>query len=69
MEFQDSVLLSNEENEVDLIDEEKKKNFTKELNILNNEIRKDLNKLSSCNNSKVSRNELLNYLQSKLPPK
>ena len=31
MEFQDSVLLSNEENEVDLIDEEKKKILQKNL--------------------------------------
>ena len=69
MEFQGSPLLSNEISGYDINDEEKNKNYSNELQILYNEIREDLNKLDSYNTGKVSENGLLNYLQSKLPPK
>ena len=69
MEFQGSPLLSNEISGFDINDEEKNKNYSNELQVLYNEIREDLNKLDSYNNGKVSENGLLNYLQSKLPPK
>ena len=67
MEFQGSPLLSNEISGIDINDEAKNENYTKELNILYNEIREDLSKLDSMNNGKVSENNLLNYLQSKIP--
>ncbi len=69
MEFQASPLLSNEISGFDINDEEKNKNYSNELQVLYNEIREDLNKLDSYNTGKVSENGLLNYLQSKLPPK
>ena len=69
MEFQGSPLLSNEISGFDINDEEKNKNYSNELQALYNEIREDLNKLDSYNTGKVSENGLLNYLQSKLPPK
>ena len=69
MEFQGSPLLSNEISGFDINDEEKNKNYSNELQVLYNEIREDLNKLDSYNTGKVSENGLLNYLQSKLPPK
>ena len=68
MEVQQSPLLSNEISGFD-IDEEKNKNYSNELQVLYNEIRQDLNNLDSYNTGKVSENGLLNYLQSKLPPK
>ena len=69
MEFQGSPLLSNEISGYDINDEEKNKNYSNELQVLYNEIREDLNNLDSYNTGKVSENGLLNYLQSKLPPK
>ena len=69
MDFQGSPLLSNEISGYDINDEEKNKNYSNELQVLYNEIREDLNNLDSYNTGKVSENGLLNYLQSKLPPK
>ena len=69
MEVQQSPLLSNEISGFDINDEEKNKNYSNELQVLYNEIRQDLNNLDTYNTGKVSENGLLNYLQSKLPPK
>jgi len=69
MEFQGSPLLSNEISGFDINDEAKNENYSKELNILYNEIREDLRNLDTTDSGKVSANSLLNYLQSKIPPK
>ena len=69
MDFQGSPLLSNEISGIDINDEAKNENYSKELNILYNEIREDLRNLDSMNTGKVSENNLLNYLQSKIPVK
>jgi hypothetical protein len=69
MEFQGSPLLSNEISGIDINDEAKNENYSKELNILYNEIREDLSNIDSTGLGKVSENNLLNYLQSKIPPK
>ena len=69
MEFQGSPLLSNEISGFDINDEEKNENYTKELQILYEEIREDLKKIDPYNTNKVSENALLNFLQSKLPPR
>ena len=69
MEFQGSPLLSNEISGIDINDEAKNENYSKELNILYNEIREDLSNIDSTGQGKVSENNLLNYLQSKIPPK
>ena len=68
MEFQGSPLLSNELSGFDINDEAKKDNYSKELKVLYDEIREDLNKIDPYNTGKVSENNLLNYLQSKIPP-
>ena len=47
MEFQGSPLLSNEISGFDINDEEKNENYTKELQILYEEIREDLKKIDS----------------------
>ena len=64
MDFQGSPLLSNEISGIDINDEAKNENYSKELNILYNEIREDLRNLDSMNTGKVSENNLLNYLLS-----
>ena len=69
MEFQGYTLLSNEISGFDINDEAKNENYSKELNVLYNEIREDLRALDSTDSGKVSANSLLNYLQSKIPPK
>ena len=69
MEFQGSPLLSNEISGFDINDEAKNENYSKELNILYNEIREDLRNLDTNDSGKVSANSLLNYLQSKIPAK
>ena len=69
MEFQGSPLLSNEISGFDINDEVKNDNYSKELKVLYDEIREDLKKIDPYNKGKVSENKLLNYLQSKLPPK
>ena len=67
MEFQISTLLSNEISGFDINDEVKNENYSKELNVLYNELREDLRVLDSTDSGKVSSNSLLNYLQSKIP--
>ena len=69
MEFQGSPLLSNEISGFDINDEANNENYTKELKVLYDQISEDLKKLDTYNTGKVSENGLLNYLQSKLPPK
>ena len=69
MEFQISTLLSNEISGFDINDEVKNENYSKELNVLYNELREDLRVLDSTDSGKVSSNSLLDYLQSKMPPK
>ena len=69
MDFQDSPLLSDEMSDTDSKDEEKNENYSKEINILHNEIIGDLRKLDSKNTGKVSEKNRLNYLQSKIPSK
>ena len=69
MEFQGSPLLNNEISGIDINDEAKNENYSKKLNILYNEIREDLSNIDSTGQGKVSENNLLNYLQSKIPPK
>ena len=68
MEFQGSPLLSNEISGFDINDEAKNDNYSKELKVLYDEIREDLKKIDPYNTGKVSENNLLNYLQSKIPP-
>ena len=60
---------NNEVEKNDNSNEKKIKNYSKELNILYNEIREDLSNIDSTGLGKVSENNLLNYLQSKIPPK
>ena len=67
MEFQGSPLLSNEISGFDINDEAKNDNYSKELKVLYDEIREDLKKIDPNNIGKVSENNLLNYLQSKIP--
>ena len=67
MEFQGSPLLSNEISGFDINDEAKNDNYSKELKVLYDEIREDLRKIDPNNIGKVSENNLLNYLQSKIP--
>ena len=67
MEFQGSPLLSNEISGFDINDEAKNENYSKELTVLYNEIREDLRRLDSLDTGKVSENNLLNFLQSKVP--
>ena len=67
MEFQGSPLLSNEISGFDINDEAKNDNYSKELKVLYDEIREDLRKIDPNKIGKVSENNLLNYLQSKIP--
>jgi ribonuclease HIII len=67
MEFQGSPLLSNEISGYDINDEEKNESYTKEVQVLFQEISEDLKKLDSYNTGKVTENSLFNYLQSRLP--
>ena len=54
MDFQDSPLLIDEMSDTDSKDKEKNENYSKEINILHNEIIGDLRKLDSKNTGKVS---------------
>jgi hypothetical protein len=65
--MQTNLLLSNEVSGLDVNDEAKNENYTKELNILYNEINQDLQKADITGTGKVSEEELLDYLQKKLP--
>ena len=67
MESKDSPLLNNELNDSD-IDEEINENYSKDLFILYDKIREDLSSLYSKYKGKVSENNLLNYLKTKIPP-
>ena len=58
MEFQGSPLLSNEISGFDINDEAKNENYSKELNVLYNEIREDLRALDSTDSGKVSANNV-----------
>ena len=69
MEFQESPLINIEVSGYDINDEAHTAHYTKELGVLYDEIFNDLSKIDNYNTGKVSENSLLNYLQSKLPPK
>ena len=66
--MQGSPLLSNEISGFDANDEQKNEQYTKELSVLFNEIIEDLQKADISGTGRVSEEELLDYLQSKLPP-
>ena len=66
--MQGSPLLSNEISGFDANDESKNENYTRELGVLFNEIMEDLQKADVTGTGKVSEDELLEYLQRKLPP-
>ena len=61
-----SPLLSNELS-VDINDESKNEKYTKEIGVLFNEIIEDLQKADHTGMGRVTEDELLDYLQSKLP--
>ena len=61
-----SPLLSNELS-VDINDESKNEKYTKEIGVLFNEIIEDLQKAGNTGMGRVTEDELLDYLQSKLP--
>ena len=63
--MQTNLLLSNEVSGLDVNDEAKNENYTKELNILYNEINQDLQKADITGMGKVSEEELLEYLHKK----
>ena len=61
-------LLSNEISISDQIDEAHNENYSKELKVLYDEIMEDLQKADTTGTGKVSEEELLDFLQKKLPP-
>ena len=65
--MQVSPLLSSEISGYDLNDEVKNENYNKEISNLFNEIMEDLNKADINNNGYLSEEELLDYLQKKVP--
>ena len=62
------LLLSSEISGYDLNDEIKNENYNKEINLLFNEIMEDLNQADINNYGHISEEELLDFLQKKLPP-
>jgi hypothetical protein len=66
--MQESPLLSSEISGYDLNDEVKNEKYNKEINVLFNEILEDLNQADINNYGHISEDELLNFLQKKLPP-
>ena len=66
--MQGSPLLSSEISGYDLNDEVKNEKYNKEINILFNEILEDLNHADINNYGHISEDELLDFLQKKLPP-
>jgi hypothetical protein len=66
--MQESPLLNNEISGFENNDEQKNEFYTKELETLFNEIIQDLQKADITGTGRVSEDELLEYLQSKLPP-
>ena len=65
--MQSNPLLSNEVSGLDVNDEAKNENYAKELNILYNEISQDLQKADITGMGRVSEEELLEYLQKRIP--
>ena len=65
--MQVSPLLSNEISGLDINDESKNENYSREIGVLFNEIINDLQKADITGTGRVSEEELLEYLQSKLP--
>ena len=63
-----SPWLSNEISGLDINDESKNENYSREIGVLFNEIITDLQKADISGTGRVSEEELLEYLQSKLPP-
>ena len=61
-------LLSNEISVSDQLDEAHNENYSKELKVLYDEIMEDLQKADTTRTGKVSEEELLDFLQKKLPP-
>jgi Ca2+-binding EF-hand superfamily protein len=62
------LLSNNEISGFDINDESKNEKYSNEIGILFNEIIGDLQKADVTGTGKVSEEELLQYLQSKLPP-
>ena len=62
-----SPLLNNEISDIDINDEAKNENYSKEISNLYNEISEDLQKTDVSGTGFVTEDELLDYLQSKLP--
>ncbi len=61
-------LLSNELSVSDQLDEAHNENYSKELKVLYDEIMEDLQKADTTGTGKVTEEELLDFLQKKLPP-
>ena len=61
-------LLSNEISVSDQIDEIHNENYSKELKLLYDEIIEDLQKADTTGTGRASEEELLDFLQKKLPP-
>ena len=61
-------LLSNEISVSDQLEEAHNENYSKELKVLYDEIMEDLQKADTTGTGKVSEEELLDFLQKKLPP-
>jgi hypothetical protein len=69
MEFQGSPLLSYDQSGIDDINSEaKNEKFLEEIKNLFEKIKNDLQKLDPENTGSISQNNLLNYLQSRMPP-
>lgn len=66
--MQENPLLSSEVSGYDIQDEIKNEKYEKELNTLFNEIKEDLSKMDVYNSGYTTEEELLNFLQNKLPP-
>lgn len=66
--MKENPLLSSEVSGYDIHDEVKNQKIEKEMNTLFNEIKQDLNKMDVYNSGYTSQEELLNFLQNKLPP-
>ena len=62
-----SPLLSNELSGLDINDESKNENYTREIGVLFNELIEDLQKADPTGTGRVTEDELLDFLQSKLP--
>ena len=60
-------LLSNELSGLDINDESKNENYTREIGVLFNELIEDLQKADPTGTGRVTEDELLDFLQSKLP--